>query len=76
MYVYRKSCLMLTTVFLGFSPVVREKKEGENKMWPVRVKWIALPLCTIGFDRNFESPIALFYTVSPLWIAASGREDP
>jgi hypothetical protein len=39
---------------------------GEDKMRPVRVKWIALPLCTIGFDRNFDSPIALFYGVSPL----------
>jgi hypothetical protein len=45
-------------------------------MRPVRVKWIALPLCTIGFDRNFDSPIALFYGVSPLWIAASGGEGP
>jgi hypothetical protein len=43
-------------------------------MCPVRVKWIALPLCTIGFDRNFESPIPFFYTVSPLRIAASGGE--
>jgi hypothetical protein len=76
MSVYRKSCLMLATVFLGFSPVVREKRGGENKMCPVRVKWIALPLCTIGFDRNFESPIPLFYTASPLRIAASGGECP
>ena len=45
-------------------------------MRPVRVKWIALPLCTIGFDRNFDSQIALFYVVSPLWIATSGREGP
>jgi hypothetical protein len=45
-------------------------------MRPVRVKWIALPLCIIGFDRNFDSPIALFYRVSPLWIAASGGEGP
>jgi hypothetical protein len=74
MSVYRKSCLMLATVFLGFSPVVREKRGGENKMSPVRVKWIALPLCTIGFDRNFESPIPAFHTVSPLRIATSGGE--
>ena len=45
-------------------------------MRPVRVKWIALPLCTIGLDRNFDSPIALFYGVSPLWIATSGGEGP
>ena len=76
MSVYRKSCLMLATVFLGFSPVVCEKRGGENKMHPVRVKWIALPLCTIGFDRNFDSPIALLYRVSPLWIATSGEEGP
>jgi hypothetical protein len=44
-------------------------------MRPARVKWIALPLCTIGFDRNFDSLIA-FYRVSPLWIAASGGEGP
>ena len=67
---------MLVTVFLGFSPVVREKKGGEDKLRPVRLKWISLPLCTIGFDRNFDSPIALFYRVSPLWIAASGGEGP
>jgi hypothetical protein len=67
---------MLATVFLGFSPVVCEKRGDENKMRPVRVNWIALPLCTIGFDRNFDSPIALFYGVSPLWIATSSREDP
>ena len=76
MSVYRKTCLMLATVFLGFNPVVCEKRGGENKMRPVRVKWIALPLCTIGFDRNFDFPIALFYGVSPLWIAASGGEGP
>jgi hypothetical protein len=74
MSVYRKSCLMVTTVFLGFNLVVCEKRGGENKMRPVRVKWIALPLCTIGFDRNFDSPIALFYRVSPLWIAVSAGE--
>ena len=44
-------------------------------MRPVRVKWIALPLCKIGFDRNFDSPI-VFYRVSSLWIATSGREGP
>jgi hypothetical protein len=76
MSVYRKSCLMLTMVFLGFGLVVRDKKGGENKMRPVRVKWIPLPLCIIGFDRNFDSPITLLYGVSPLWIAASGVEDP
>jgi hypothetical protein len=76
MSVYRKSCLMLATVFLGFNPVVCEKRGGENKIRPVKVKWIALPLCTIGFDRNFCSPIALFYGVSPLWIATSGGEGP
>jgi hypothetical protein len=74
--VYRKSCLMLVTVFLGFSPVVRENKGGEKKMRPVRVKWTALPLCAIGFDRKFDFPIALFYCVSPLWIAALGGEGP
>jgi len=67
---------MLVTVFLGFSPVVREKKGGEDKLRPVRLKWISLPLCTIGFDRNFDSPTAFFYVVSPLWIATSGREGP
>ena len=56
--------------------VVSEKKGGEDKMRPVRVKWIALPLCIIGFDWNFDSPIAPFYGVSPLWIAASGGEGP
>ena len=76
MYVYRKNCLLLATVFLGFGPVVCEKRGSEDKMRPVRVKWIALPLCIIGFDRNFDSPIALFYDVSPLWIAASGGEGP
>ena len=45
-------------------------------MRPVRVKWIALPLRTIGFDKNFDSPIALSYVVSPLWIVTSGREGP
>jgi hypothetical protein len=65
---------MLATVFLGFSPVVREKRGGENKMSPVGVKSIALPLCTIGFDRNFESPIPFFHTVSPFRIATSGGE--
>jgi FecR protein len=45
-------------------------------MRPVRVKWIALPLCTIGLDRNFDSPIALFYGMSPLWIATSGGGGP
>ena len=34
-------------------------------MRPVRVKLIALPLRTIGFDKNFDSPIALSYVVSP-----------
>jgi len=67
---------MLATVFLEFSPVVREKEGGENKMRPLRVKWISLTLCTIGFDRNFNSPLALFYIVSPLWMATSGREGP
>ena len=52
------------------------KKGGEDKMHPVRVKWIALPLCTIGLDRNFDSPIAFFYGMSPLSIATSGREGP
>ena len=45
-------------------------------MRPVRVKLIALPLRTIGFDRNFDSPITLSYVVSPLWIVTSGREAP
>ena len=67
---------MLATVFLGFGPVVCETRGGEDKMRPVRVKWIALPLCTIGFDRNFDSPIALSYVVSRLWIVSSGREGP
>ena len=67
---------MLATVFLGFGPVVCETRGGEDKMRPVRVKWIALPLWRIGFDRNFDSPIALSYVVSPLWIATSGREGP
>jgi hypothetical protein len=67
---------MLVTVFRGLSPVVREKKGGENKMCPVRVKWIAPPLCTISLDRNFESPIALFYGVLLLSITASGGEGP
>jgi hypothetical protein len=67
---------MLATVFLGFSPVVCENRGGENTMRPFRVKWIALRLCTIGLDRNFDSPIALFYDVSPLWIAASGGKGP
>jgi len=66
MSVYRKSCLMLTTVFLGLSVLVRDKQGGENKMRPVRVKWISLPLCIIGFGRNFDSPITLCYSVSPL----------
>ena len=74
MSVYRKSCLMLATVFLGFDLFVCEKKGREDKMRPVRVKWISLPLCIIGFDRNFDSPIALFHGVSHLWIAASGGE--
>ena len=76
MSVYRKNCLLLATVFLGFGLVVREKRGGEDKMRPVRVKWIALPLCTIGFDRNFDFPIALSYVVSPLWIVTSGAEGP
>jgi hypothetical protein len=76
MYVYRKNCLLLATVFLGFGPVVCEKRGSEDKMRPVRVMWIALPLCTIGFDRNFDSPITLSYVVSPLWIVTSGREAP
>ena len=76
MSVYRKSCLLLTTVFLGLSVLVRDEKGGENKMRPVTVKWIPLPFCIIGFDRNFDSPITLLYGVSPLWIAASGVEDP
>jgi hypothetical protein len=76
MSVYRKNCLLLATVFLGFGPVVREKGGGEDKMRPVRVKWIALPLCTIGFDKNFDFPIALSYVVSPLSIVTSGREGP
>jgi hypothetical protein len=45
-------------------------------MRPVRVKWIALLLRTIGFDRNFDSPDSAFYGVSPLWIATSGGEGP
>lgn len=61
--------------FPGFRLVVCDKKGGEDKMRPVRVKWIALPLCKIGFDRNFDSPI-VFYRVSSLWIATSGREGP
>ena len=67
---------MLVTVFLGFGPVVCEKRGGEDKMRPVRVKWIFPPLRAIGFDRNFDSPIALSYIVSPLWIVTSGREGP
>jgi hypothetical protein len=45
-------------------------------MHPVEAMWILLPLCTIGFDRNFDSPITLFYVVSPLWMAASRGEGP
>jgi len=67
---------LLATVFLGFGLVVCEKTGSEDKMRPVRVMWIALPLCTIGFDRNFDSPITLSYVVSPLWIVTSGREAP
>jgi hypothetical protein len=67
---------MLATVFLGLSPVARQKRGGENTMRPVRLKWIALPLCTIVFDRNFDSPIALFYLVSLHWITRSGAEGP
>ena len=67
---------MLATVFLGFGPVVCETRGGEDKMRQVRVKWIALPLRTIGFDKNFDSPIALSYVVSPLRIVTSGREGP
>ena len=67
---------MLATVFLGFGPVVCEKRGGEDKMRPVRVKLIALPLRTIGFDKNFDPPIALSYVVSPLSIVTLGREDP
>jgi hypothetical protein len=62
--------------FPGVQPGCLRKKGGEDKMRPVRVKWIALPLCTIGLDRNFDSQLALFYIVSPLWIAASGGESP
>jgi len=57
---------------MGFSLVVYGKREARTKCAPVRVKWIALPLCTIAFDRNFDSPIALFYRVSPLWISRLG----
>ena len=45
-------------------------------MRPLRVKGIALPLCTIDFHRNFDSPIALFCVLSYLSIAASGRKGP
>lgn len=76
MSVYRKSCLTFATVFLGFSRVVREKRGGENKICLVRVKWITLPACILGLDRNFKSPIPLFYTVSHLRVAASGGEGP
>jgi FecR protein len=57
---------MLATVFLGLSPVVREKKGGGNETRPVKAKWILPPLGTIGFDRNFGSPIALSYGVTSL----------
>jgi hypothetical protein len=67
---------LLATVFLGFGPVVCETRGGEDKMRPVRVKWIALPLFTIGFDRNFDSPIALSYVVSPLWISLFRQGGP
>jgi hypothetical protein len=66
---------MVTAVFLGVPPGCMRSKGGEDKMRPVRVKWITLPLCKIGFDRNFDSPI-VFYRVLSLWIATSGREGP
>jgi hypothetical protein len=74
MSIYRKNCLLLATVFLGFGLVVCEKRGSEDKMRPVRVKWIFPPLRTIGFDRNFDSPIAFSCVVLPLWIVTSGRE--
>ena len=45
-------------------------------MRPVRVKWIALPLWRIGFDRNFDSPIALSYVVSPSLDSHFGQGGP
>ena len=72
MSVHRKNCLMLVTVFLGFTPFVCEKKGGANKKRPVTVKWIR----TIGLHWNFDSPITLSCVVLPLWIVTSGREVP